>query len=406
MHTPTVLFTWELGGGYGHVAAMAPIAAALRKRGLRVVSAIRDLTKRAAFDADTDHAVVQCPIQLRRPAVHEPTPATFAQLLANIGWGSDEQLWGLASGWRDLYQFIQPDAIVFEHSPTAILAARGLSIPQFSIGTGFVQPPRESPLPVMAPWREDPHGSLESFEQSLIARANGVLERLPGRSINSLAALFADLNANFLNTFPELDHYPGRQGGLYTGPLERPLTTVRNLASEAEPVRWPEGTGPKIFAYLKPMSALPTLVRWLAGSGYPTILVVDQVDLAELRPLASSTITLLDRPIPLHEIRPECDIAILNANHTSTAEFLLAGKPLLQIPLNLEQAILANRTVELGVALRAAPHVGAQVVSQLKALLTGNRFRHQAQQFADRHVSTSQSPPAEQIAQQIADAVG
>ena len=405
MDAATVLFTWELGGGYGHVAAMAPIAAALRKRGFRVVSAIRDLTKRAAFDAEVDHPVLQCPIPLRRPTPHEPTPATYAQLLSNVGWGSDDQLEALAAGWRDLYRLIQPAAMVFEHSPTAILAARTLEIPQFSIGTGFVQPPHVSPLPVMAPWRERPAGSLESFEQALVARANGVLTRLAGRPLTSLSALFADLNANFLNTFPELDHYTAREEGIYTGPLNLSPGPDPSGPAAGEPVPWPPGTGPKIFAYLKPLQGLPTLIRWLAGSGYPTIFVGDRVDLDELRPQAGPSVTLLDRPIPLHQIRQECDVAILNASHTSTAEFLLAGKPLLQIPLTLEQAILANRTVELGVALSASPHVGAQVVSQLKALLSGNRFQHQAAQFADRHTPTTPDPPAEKIAQQIAEAL-
>jgi len=57
-----------------------------------------------------------------------------------------------------------------------------------------------------------------------------------------------------LRTLPELDHYTGRGTANYAGIMKSP-------AGES-PV-WPEGEGPKVFAYLKSFETLPALLETL-----------------------------------------------------------------------------------------------------------------------------------------------
>ena len=81
----------------------------------------------------------------------------------------------------------------------------------------------------------------------------------------------------------------------------------------------------------------------------------------------------------------ECDLAILNGTHATTAAMLLAGKPALHIPIYLEQAINAAAAERLGAAICASPAEPIQITNALRLLLTSNRFAVAAQAFADRY---------------------
>jgi UDP:flavonoid glycosyltransferase YjiC (YdhE family) len=62
-----------------------------------------------------------------------------------------------------------------------------------------------------------------------------------------------------------------------------------------------------------------------------------------------------DRPLDLGAAARECDFAILNAGHGATAPMLLAGKPVLELPLQLEQSLTASAVADMG-AGEAVPH--------------------------------------------------
>ncbi|WP_409994409.1 glycosyltransferase [Bremerella cremea] len=81
-----------------------------------------------------------------------------------------------------------------------------------------------------------------------------------------------------------------------------------------------------------------------------------------------------------------CDLAIMNGNHGTCCEFLLAGRPVFHIPLTFEQAVFSRRTHELGVSLDAVPNQTQQVIQQLSAMMKSSTFREQAQAFASRYV--------------------
>ena len=85
----------------------------------------------------------------------------------------------------------------------------------------------------------------------------------------------------------------------------------------------------------------------------------------------------------------ECDLALLNGEHGVTAEMLLAGKPIVQVPLNLEQEMTADSVARMGAgesapARRGAPWHGA---AKLDALLTQDRYAQAARRFADRYAA-------------------
>ena len=72
---------------------------------------------------------------------------------------------------------------------------------------------------------------------------------------------------------------------------------------------------------------------------------------------------------------------------------LLAGKPILQMPLNLEQSLTALTTRRLDAGLSVDPNQIPQVAQRLAQMVKSNRFEG-AQRFASRY---AQYDPQRQI---------
>ena len=47
---------------------------------------------------------------------------------------------------------LQPQVVVADYAPTALLAARACGIPRVTVGTGFALPRLSDPLPALRPW--------------------------------------------------------------------------------------------------------------------------------------------------------------------------------------------------------------------------------------------------------------
>ena len=184
-NTKTVVFCWELGGGLGHLMQMRPLAQELVHRGHRVFVALRLLGPAERAFAGTGVFYLQAPCDPERgAAAAKPFPVTrsFPHVLANVGWGQARALGALASAWRNMFRMLRPDLVVCDHSPTALLASRGLPARRALIGSGFCCPPDVTPWavypppPGMTPRDDDEPEALASDERRLLGRVNRVLE--------------------------------------------------------------------------------------------------------------------------------------------------------------------------------------------------------------------------------------
>ena len=85
----------------------------------------------------------------------------------------------------------------------------------------------------------------------------------------------------------------------------------------------------------------------------------------------------------------ECDVAVLNGGHGVTAQMLLAGKPVLTVPLVLEQTMTGRALERIGAGLSAPPARGEPWEwsgrAKLEAVLNDDRFAEGAQRFAERY---------------------
>jgi len=248
-------------------------------------------------------------------------------------------LTAMIQSWRNLYDIIKPDIIIFDYSPTAMLAARNIDAKRVAIGTGFHLPPDTAPVPGI--WaelgREQDHLGLIEFESKILVPINEAL------SLNKIEPLenFCDLlktDVKLFRSFSEMDHYQSRENAIYSGVLKS--------APGAEP-KWPGKSGPKIFAYLKPFKALPQLLTHLNRKKYPTLIYGDGLSARLKKEYASGTLHFSEQRLDMKSIGETADVAITNSGHGGACELLLSGVPSLLLPLNLEQHMVAQNIVEV-----------------------------------------------------------
>ncbi len=219
----------------------------------------------------------------------------------------------------------------------------------------------------------------------MLENINAVFGRWKVSAIDRVARLYNPIDETFLLTFPELDCYPHRCGATYWGKWAFGL---------GQDPQWPEGNGQRIFGYLKPFSALAHLLGLLRELPNPTIIFAPDVDDALKSKFRAPHLHFSDVPVNLTRVARESDLAILNGTAGSTAAMLLAGKPILEIPIFLEQGMTAQAVAKLGAGINVMPNEPAKITTALQALLSLDQFGNAARAFAVRHADFE---PARQI---------
>ncbi len=372
-----VVLAWELGGHYGHLFRLLPLARALRERGLEVSLILRDLSLVGKHLPSADIRMFQAPIwQHRSHGLNEPL--NYAELLARHGYLDSEVLASLTNGWRNLLGLLQPDLLVCDHSPTALLAARSLDLPRVNFCNTFELPPAMSPMPSLRPWQEVPVSRLEQSEERVLSSINNVLTKFHCAPLPTLAALF-EAEASYLFSYGELDVYPQRMEGNYVGP-------VNSMNIGVEP-RWPMGEEKRIFAYLYPgYQNFAEILKLLQQSRMRVIVHAPGLDEQTERKYHTAKMTFSRQPCDLNRLGAECDFAICHSAAGTGAKLLLAGCPVMLLPTNVEQLLSALPVEALGAGVLARPQMRPPALKKIfKHLLEDDSLRQQAQAFSEKY---------------------
>ena len=376
------LFAWELGGDYGHLARLLPVALDLRSRGHEVVLAVRDLM--GAEKLLTPHGLTyfQAPLWLSK-VTQLPAAISYPELLMRFGFLNATALTGICKAWRNLIAQLKPDAVVLDHAPTALLATRGLSLARVNFGTGFCIPPHVRPMPHFRWWQRENMARLDDSERHAVATANQVLVELDAPTMLGMGEL-SECDDTLMCTFAELDHYPERNENDYLGPIFS-LGQGVNLP-------WPEATGPRVFAYLKPEYAgLDAILAALHTSGARVLAHVPGAARQTLQKFSNKSMVVSPDPLDIHHMRAECDLAICHGGAGTTAAMLLAGKPLIVFPMQMEQTMGAHRLAAMGAGIALTAEASAQMPRLLRKALTDTALSQAAQAFANRYQGYDQN---------------
>jgi len=381
-----ILLTWELGAGMGHLIPLRHLAESLLQRGHRVALAAQDLTGAGRLFQGLSIEWWQAPFKNTRSATDVRPIRCFAHLLHNMGFGDPEELGATVQAWRNIFDACQPDAVVCDHSPTALLASHALPMRRFQIGTGFFCPPSADSLPIFD--LQCDAEERRACERRCLDHASRALERHHSEPLSRLGQIY-DTERALLITFAELDHYGARADGAYLG-----AWTHRG----GVPPDWPDVPGKRVFAYLKPFQALPGVLEALARSGHRLLIHAPEVSDDLKSKWAGRNIRFESQPVDVDRVAESCDAAILNGNHATTAQLLLHGIPSIQIPLFMEQKLFTDRVVAMGAGLAVDRHQASNFDRMLDRMLNASEARACAARFAQAHAGHA---PERAIAQAV-----
>ncbi len=372
-----IVFTWELGGGYGHLLRMLPLALELEKRGHEVILLLRNLERVEQLFGQYNFSIYQAPIW-QASSVGLPAVTSYTDILLRHGYFNVDGLTGLVKSWNNCFNLLKPDLLIFDFSPTAMLASFGSDIPRVVYGNGFEIPPDKTPLPSMYWWKNVPEKKLIDHEQKVLNTVNQVQEKLMRPTLSMLSQLFS-VNELFLATFKELDHYPERLDQDYCG---IPLYISANTSCH-----WPLSTGKKIFVYLnQDYQGLKDLIRALDSMDCSVLIHSPGLSNTSILKLQSSRINFSSQAVNIDSVCKECDLTICHSGTGTGTSTLLAGKPLLLIPNQLEQYIAAKRIAEFGACLFVEPKQNkVNFKNLLKTLLGNSSYSIAAKTFAEKY---------------------
>jgi UDP:flavonoid glycosyltransferase YjiC (YdhE family) len=369
-----ILMSWEMGAGYGHIGRLLALALPLKEAGHTVAFAARDLKTGETLLQDTGMQVFQAPanLQVRGGLVLY----SFPQILMHTCFNDVQEVTARARAWRELFLQFKPDLVISDHSPTAQLAVRGLDIKLAVIGDSFTMPPDVTPMPNLRPWQQTDLAALAQDETRVLETVNTALKELHAEPLDYLGQLYSSYDQT-LFTCKELDGYGAqRPSAEYLGPL--------CLKSGAAPA-WPKGEGKRIFAYIRPFRTLPAMLEALRQSGQPTLIHSPELAPELHARYEGGNMHFSAEPVDVMRVAQECDLTILHGGHSVLALMLLAGKPLLVLPLHLEMLINASSVLKLGAGL-AAPQLKPEGMQQkLQRLLEEPAFGEAARRFAERY---------------------
>ncbi len=376
-----ILFAWELGSNLGHLSRDLPLARACLDHGHEVVWAVPDLRgAQAVLGSEPSFSLVQSP--LLNPAGPAPRPPiNYADMLLNAGYRDQASLQGAIRAWRSLLALARVDAMVFNHAPTALLAARAAGVPVLMTGTGFEVPPSVSPLPTFRHWDRTSPDMLAQADAKLQEAVATALAAVGVEAFGGLQALFADATPD-LTTFAELDPFGPRSDVRYIGPV----FALPKLA----PAEWKTSGIPRVFAYLRPdLPGCQALLEALHALTAEVVCFMPGVPAEWMTQFTG--IRLFGEAIAIEPLLATASLVITSGAGTIAAS-LLAGVPVLVVPQVLEQHLAGRRLEALGAGLNARDRRTASLFgAMLHQLLTRGDFKAKAMAFAARHSGYSQA---------------
>jgi UDP:flavonoid glycosyltransferase YjiC (YdhE family) len=381
-----VLLAWELGANLGHLLRLLPIARALQALGHVVSLAVPDPAAVRERMGDLPWEVLRIPRPVRGD---ETQPACFAQVLAMHGFGSDALLGDAMQAWQRLLSVSRPDVLLADHAPLALLAGRLYRVPTVHVATGWESPPFGDTLPILRP--EMPEAApdrVRALEDSIVARINRLCAEHQAPAMQVLGEVFR-AQLSLLATWPEIDHFQPRPDRPWfsAGDSRRQPTYIGPLFSmdTGAVAAWPQGEGPRVFVYMQRGPATAAMLRHLVTIGARVVASVPGASLAE-RSAAGPMCSFHDAPVRLDSVLPHADLVLSHSSHGLTAASLLAGVPMVSVPMQMEQATLTQQVRRMGAAeLLRAVDVQSQGRQLMQQVLGTSSYREAAAATARRH---------------------
>ncbi len=400
---PTIVFTWEIGHGFGHVMPLLPLARQLKQSGCKVIFALRDVRAAGHMLATEGFTVLQAPFhpdRFLRP--QDKQPDSMADILALFGFADDDHLSSLRSAWTNLLTLCQADIVVASYAPLSLLCARALGLQTVLFALPFELPP---PVHPSFNYRTGQPKSDDSADLLVLQTTNTIFQDAIA-PLNAVYEIFhADLR--YMMCFEALDAFAPRghsKTELYTQ-SRATLNYVGNFfeLSKGAFAQWPESTHTKrVFVYLH--TQLPHLdhIRTALHAlpmGFSVFLRGATSD--HIQQWSAPNTWVSAQVLQLNDALLACDAVLSYSGQGMVSAALCAGKPLLLYPQDIENALTARQVVRMGAGIVLGHSQIDNLGAALTKLVHEPQWRSKAAAFAQRYQGRDMQHVTDAIAHAI-----
>ena len=178
------------------------------------------------------------------------------------------------------------------------------------------------------------------------------------------------------------------------------------MPTGGEGTEWPAARGKRVVGYLKPFPALSQLLTLLGQSDCSAIIRVEPCPEDLPKRFGGKNLRIETRRLNLRRAIAECDAAILNGTHGSTVLALLAGKPVLQFPIFLEQELNARAAVRLKAGVMGSMKPSPALAAEVQAIVRFDEYGESARQFAAKYARHCPDEQCEEAVGRLAELCG
>ncbi len=386
-----ILYTWELGNDYGHLARFFPIGKALVDCGHEVYFAVKDLAKTRMYDWPDGVHLIQAPIWHAQRDPYVLSPQCFPEILIKKGFRTSDGLMSLSRAWFSLFKLISPDLMIFDHSPVAMFAARALTVPKIINSNPFVTPPSTMPSLKQRPWAQGTEERIEKSERHVLNVMNNTAMNLGLTELKSFTSLY-EADRVLLSGFKALDFYgPWREHADYLGANVQP-------GGFAKPT-WLSSSQPKVFAYLKfgaPQSE--NVLSAFAEKKLNVTCFYSGAEPEQWQQFLGSSLNITNKPFDLSSVFNSCDAIVCHGGIGTVHSALHFGCPMLLLPNQVEQFYTALAVSEIGAGIYINKDDSADIASgKIDTFFNNSQFLDAAGQFAQTVASNSFNHPFEKV---------
>jgi hypothetical protein len=343
------LLAWQIGDGRGHISKLRTIGESLKLHGFVCSAALTDLEHADELKDVTAsiRRVSQLPYfhGLRAQAGYPPA-ATYGEFLGDVGFASTSIIAQHLTYWRDVLQAERPDVVIAEQAPTALLAARSLSIPSVALGTTYTLPPTNLKMfPVLL--KEFTHRKWS--ESEMCEAISAAIDQFHLPPLHHLAELYTadvSLPVGIKLLDPYAHHRVEKRIPPNVGdrPLDKPWTRERN----------------EVFAYLSTGNRFDAMtVDALAKLPVPLRVYVAGADQDSVSKLRAKGIRVEGKPVSPFQIARRSRVIFHAGSYGTMCLGIRAGVPQVTAPQQLEQLFNARSLERAGGGCCIEPNDGA-----------------------------------------------
>lgn len=370
-----LIFCWELGDDLGYLTK----ALTLRRifdESIEFYIVARDIVLASELDWPGQVKLLQAPIWLRsHPQASKAE--SLAEILFYKGYDSHQHLKTLADAWLILFNAIKPDILLFDHAPTALLAASSLKIPKIIVSNPYLTPPPGTQTISLISEQYYNEVKAADLHSHVVTVINHIRVDYGAEPLKLLSDLF-DVNATFLSGFSKTDYFSKfRSQVIYCGSA---LTTS---VSTRHPV-WKEGFSQKLVGYLKRRDQRSEkILQVLAAMQARALCFYSNSSRSEISQFENSSIVATNLPFNFSEACKQASAVICHGGQGVVNEALYRGIPLILIPTQAEQYFIANKIKSLGSAIVIEPSESMlDIETKLKEFFSNALYQEKASYFA------------------------